>query len=382
MKTRQIAACPICASDVEPLDVRETYELKALAGSITVDLVMCRACQFVCAGTVLPLDALMRYYEQSPKLREAVPSATDRALYAAQAGFMQRAGRLAGARVLDIGADMGKLLDHLRGEYGCQTFYEEANLTALAWLRESNRHRDAAGLAPDTRFDWIVLSQVLEHIIDPVPMLVGLRRRLEPTGALFVEVPNHGMWDDLDIGLSFEHVNYFSPASLTAALDRAGYHLLSLEVTTDQHYFDGHCRIIRACAQPRASGLIADAARFVREHEQRQKSARVQAVDALSRELEQTGRRGLGLYGAAELAGIVMRHIPASSGRVAAVFDSDSRKHGLDFGGLAVRSPAEIVTVDPGAIVILSSAEADIRQTIATAGYQGMVVGWSELSNV
>jgi len=213
-------------------------------------------------------------------------------------------------------------------------------------------------------------------------MLASLRARLGAQGKLFIEVPNHGLWDDLDVGFFFEHINYFSPASLTAALDRAGYHLLQLEVTTDPHYFEDRCRIIRACAQPRAAGLIEDAAEFVRRHEQQQKLVRVRAIEALGRELAESGKGGLALYGAAELAGIVLRHLSATGGSVAAIFDSDVRKHGSTFGELSVRSPAEIVKVDPAAIVILSSAEADIRRTIELSGYRGRVVCWSELSDV
>lgn len=380
MQLRELCACPICSGELVPLGISEHYDLKALGERVSIDFAMCGACTFVCQSRVLPLDALMRYYQDSPKLREAVPSDTDAGLYAAQAAFMERAGELHGKRVLDIGADMGKLLDHLAHAYRAQTYYQEENATARAWLQDNGRHKEAANLADHGPYDWIVLSQVLEHIIEPVPMLVDLRRHLGSAGKLFLEVPNHGFWDDLDVGFFFEHVNYFSPASLTAALDRAGYHLLNLEVTTDPHYFEGRCRIVRACAQPRPAAVAADPAAAVRAHEHRHKTARFLAIDALSREVMRPGKPGLAIYGAAELADLLFRETGANAGRIAAVFDSDMRKHGLQFGGLPVRPPSEIVEVDPAAIVILSSAEADIRRTIESSGFRGRVIPWSEIA--
>lgn len=379
IEMQRIAACPICGGAMEPLGLSEEYTLKALGARVRIDFGICRACSFVCQTSVLPLDALMRYYRDSPKLREGKPSATDRDLYAAQAAFMASAAPLRETSVLDVGADMGKLLDHLAADYGCRTFYQEENATAKAWLREHGRHADAADPSGCAPFDWIVLSQVLEHIVDPVAMLQGLRTLSAPDGKLFVEVPNHGFWDESDIGLFFEHVNYFSPASLTAALDRAGFHVLSLSVTSDRHYFNGRCRIIRACAQRYPEALLRDAAGAVREHERRHKTARLEAVDALSRELVRDGKPGLALYGAADLADQVFRQTGAQRERIAAIFDSDVRKHGQDFQGFTVLPPSEILSVAPGAIVILSSAETDIARTIEGLGYRGRVVCWSDL---
>lgn len=95
----------------------------------------------------------------------------------------------------------------------------------------------AAGVAglkrlPATSIDVIILSCVLEHEIDPVALLDGCRERLAPDGVVVVKVPNYACfsrrlrrrrwcgyrWPD--------HVNYFTPRSLTAAAT-----LASLRVT-------------------------------------------------------------------------------------------------------------------------------------------------------
>jgi hypothetical protein len=374
----EVRGCPICGGELVSLDLPEDYDLKALGTRVRIEYGLCRSCAFVCQTRALLKDELMRYYRDSPKLREGIPSETDAQLYGAQSAFMQQTGDLHGKRVLDVGADMGKLLDHLSNVYGCKTFYQEENATARSWLEAHGRHVNANDAAEHTPYDWIILSQLLEHVVEPVPFLIEMRGYMACDGKLFVEVPNHGFWDDADIGLFFEHVNYFSPASLSAALDRSGYNVLNLEVTKDAHYFNGTCRIIRVCAQRRPDALAADPVAVVRAHEHKHKWGRLSAIDALSKDLMHAGRPGLALYGAADLAGQLFRRTGAKE-RIAAIFDSDVRKHGTELGGVAIKPPSEIVAVDPKAIVILSSAETDIARTIAATGYRGRVVCWSAL---
>jgi FlaA1/EpsC-like NDP-sugar epimerase len=125
--------------------------------------------------------------------------------------------------------------------------------------------------------------------------------------------------------------------------------------------------------------VATDVAAAVRAHEHKHKAARFIAVDGLSRAVMRGEKPGLAVYGAAELADLLFRETGVNAGRVAAIFDSDTRKHGTLFGGLPVRPPSDIPEVDPAVIVILSSAEADIRRTIEAAGFRGRIVPWSDL---
>jgi SAM-dependent methyltransferase len=377
-----LSECPICRAALVPLGITETYDLRpALPMSVAIDFAICSACSFVCQKHVLPYETIMRYYGDSPKLRRSSATDSDTSLYVEQAGFMSQAAGLTAKRVLDIGADMGKLLDHLAAVHGCATYYQEENATARAWLESEGRHREVVDLDAAEPFDWIVLSQVLEHVADPVAWLTTLRARLSDGGRIFIEVPNHSFWDDGDYGFSFEHLNYFSSATLVAALDRAGFVPVALAVTSHERYFGGGVRIIRVCAAPKIALALADPAAAVRAHYDESALGRFRAIDELSRKLLTNGKPELALYGAAELARQLFAHTSVGEGRIAAIFDSDARKHGRDFHGVPVRPPSDIPVVAPAAIVILSGAEADIRDTIAQQGYRGRVVTWGRVGD-
>ncbi len=76
--------------------------------------------------------------------------------------------------------------------------------------------------------DIVVLSCVLEHELDPVPLLRACRDRLAATGSVVVKVPNYACFARHLRGRRWcgyrwpDHVNYFTPRSLVATAERAG----------------------------------------------------------------------------------------------------------------------------------------------------------------
>ncbi|MFG6661012.1 class I SAM-dependent methyltransferase [Sulfitobacter sp. 915] len=77
--------------------------------------------------------------------------------------------------------------------------------------------------------DAVVLSQVLEHVSDPLALLRALHGRLREGGILFVAVPNaHGVsvpqnFHQFTLVQPIEHMNAFSPATLRLIGQKAGF---------------------------------------------------------------------------------------------------------------------------------------------------------------
>jgi Methyltransferase domain len=75
------------------------------------------------------------------------------------------------------------------------------------------------------------LSFVLEHVRDPQAMLADARRLASFGDHLFVEVPNIETFKGwpLDEYFHVAHLNYFSPATLTALLRRTGWNVVKIQ---------------------------------------------------------------------------------------------------------------------------------------------------------
>jgi SAM-dependent methyltransferase len=371
-----IANCPICQKPADPLDVKVSYGLPCFTERVQIEFSCCEPCGFVFQSNPLTRPDLETYYRASPRYRSAEDNVTEDSLRKAQLNFMTVAGLRQGCSVLDVGADMGKLLDLIQQRYAATTAYMEDSDFACRHIDAHGRHRRISSLPEASRFDWIVLSQVLEHIVDPVSFLKAIRANLSKEGQVFIEIPCHSYWDEKDYGFSFEHVNYFSPAALGETLRAAGFIMTRLEVCSDDRYFQSRIRIIRSIAQvsPVAELPLLNS---VKAHHRRLMADRFAQVAALGAQHRDNSK--IALYGAGELTDLVMNNTELSLNEVAAIFDTDKVKHGMVFCGLPVRSPLDIPNVNPAAIIILSSAEAAIRETIRRTGYTGNVLGWNDL---
>jgi glycosyltransferase involved in cell wall biosynthesis/SAM-dependent methyltransferase len=100
-------------------------------------------------------------------------------------------------RFLDTGCFEGYLLDQIRDNTRWISFGLEPNSLAVKIANEKGHAvwwghaEDAGSLIPkDQQFDVIFMGQSIEHIDDPVRVLVQLRRLLAPDGVLVVSTPN------------------------------------------------------------------------------------------------------------------------------------------------------------------------------------------------
>jgi SAM-dependent methyltransferase len=85
----------------------------------------------------------------------------------------------------------------------------------------------------DAAHDLIIMSQILEHLRDPIAALESLRAKLSPQGFLLLETPNRGGLDYLLFRRRYwggyhlpRHFHLFSKDSLAEAAGRVGYRVV------------------------------------------------------------------------------------------------------------------------------------------------------------
>lgn len=151
-------------------------------------------------------------------------------------------------RFLDVGCNMGMLLRHVaRMGWTGVGVEPSATLAQLAIDRfRLNVYNCFLNELPDREresFDVVALSDVFEHICDPIDFLKHTARFLAPDGILYIKVPNarwnafkqatlkllgkaprQGVWD------SYEHVVHYTDRTLTQMLDLAGFDVVKMTV--------------------------------------------------------------------------------------------------------------------------------------------------------
>lgn len=140
-------------------------------------------------------------------------------------------------RLLDIGCGPGFFLA-TAAQRGWQVHGIEPSRQAAAHARNLGATVTEGFFGPDTakdlgRFDVVTLTNMLEHVPDPIAILTEARDLLDPGGALCVGVPND--FSPLQIAgraavgaadwwvAPPHHLNYFDFSSLCALLVRLGF---------------------------------------------------------------------------------------------------------------------------------------------------------------
>lgn len=145
---------------------------------------------------------------------------------------------VAGGRILEVGPGAGELLDWLK-DHGWNTWALDFSPRVTESL-VARGHRAFTGDVEESKldflgvgsFDFIVLSNILEHLRDPVGVLSKIHPLLSDRGVLVACVPNIRSHASVVLGRSCtllnipRHLNFFSPDGLETILERAGYHVI------------------------------------------------------------------------------------------------------------------------------------------------------------
>jgi SAM-dependent methyltransferase len=126
-------------------------------------------------------------------------------------------------RVLDIGCNSGGLGRRLIAEKGCEMYGVDISERLVERARAKG-YRAYAGPAEELRFDddffdVLVVSELLEHVHDPRPVLAEAHRVLRAHGMLLGDVPTErGRWGHATIADHRYHARVFTRESLESLL--------------------------------------------------------------------------------------------------------------------------------------------------------------------
>ncbi|MBI5744647.1 MAG: class I SAM-dependent methyltransferase [Elusimicrobia bacterium] len=207
------------------------------------NLVECRSCGLLYVNPRLTKEELAGIYSSSDYYRSKDPMTcgytdyiSDRAnitlTFERRLRTMEKMQQK--GRILDFGCASGFFLDAARAR-GWEARGVEISGFASAYAREKlgldvHTGRLAELKLPDGHFDAVTMWDVIEHMTDLGADFAEITRVLKPGGLLAVQTPNAGSLIARLTGANWaclrrpsEHIFFFSPRTIKAFLESAGY---------------------------------------------------------------------------------------------------------------------------------------------------------------
>ena len=195
---------------------------------------------------------------------------------------------------------------------------------------------------PQTRYDIVFLSMVLEHIVDPANFIHSCKKLCNKY--MFIEIPTLDLrHDEEPMGIfAEEHVSLFTLDSLYELMRRAGFKLLNVETIYGLRRY-----------LPAGYPAIATIWELTNEPQKPYKFNLFSSSELLDKyisssnsELEKIRNKidqipndmKVAVWGIGHHASMLLANTSLKSKNIVRVYDSDIRKHGITFAGVEITS--------------------------------------------
>jgi SAM-dependent methyltransferase len=371
-------------------------------GDCVIRVLVCDQCGLGFSDDGVTQSQLDEYYAKLAKYGDlslySKDDAADSSLESEAPWEFERADALAGfvaqvaspdARVYDVGCSTGTLMELLRRRgfarvRGCDPL-ESAVVVARDHRGLDVEQGWVGSLDASQEIDVIVLSHVLEHVLELRSAVEQLRDRLASGGRVVVEVPDasrfadyvHAPYQDFNT----EHVNHFSPASLSYLLQQFGFEEEQLEQVIigsgPAHPYPairGCWRLVGGNAVPKPSG---DSIRAHREALSRYAVISEEMFCEIDRQIiASVGDEAFALWGAGQLAMKILSRSAFPLAQLEFIVDAAPTRQGQKLDALEVFAPAAVAEdAWPPKIVAGSIfAEASIEKSVRALGIEADVI--------
>jgi ubiquinone/menaquinone biosynthesis C-methylase UbiE len=197
--------CPLCKSEN-----LSSYALDTKRKGPHISRVKCENCGIVFANPMADQEELAQYYNKYYE-KDHYESVGYKALIL---DHFERIKRLEpneilkearflnkledGMKFLDVGCGLGLGLAYAH-KVGCELYATEYDSGALEFVQEhfpvNTFQGDIQGAKyPDNFFDFIHISHVIEHVLDPRAYIQEMKRILKPGGILAIGTPDISSW--------------------------------------------------------------------------------------------------------------------------------------------------------------------------------------------
>lgn len=231
---------------------------------------------------------------------------------------------------------------------------------------------DRKNLVDRGPFDIIVLSHVLEHLLSPDMILADLMSLLSDEGVIYIEVPNL-LRPFVPMGyFSFEHLNYFTPNTLSSLMKQNGFEV-DIELFDNSENIEPFYPVIAAIGKKDKKIQLNFDSDFdvtfkvIENYKKNMETTANYIQSKINSIIGMTQIGKLAIWGAGIHTSQLLTITNLSNESVAFVFDNDSKKHGKHINGVEIigyDNPESIAMLVDSIIISSKASENEIYNQI------------------
>lgn len=223
----------------------------------------------------------------------------------------------------------------------------------------------------DQKFNLIILSHIVEHLMYPSEFIKSLRKNLSQNDFIFIEVPTINKFTkDWMFHISFEHVNYFNLNSLKNLMILNGFELQNKIIFKNQsNCAPGYPTLGTVWKKKNISSHKNQFAST--DHLQNYIFELNNYKKQIETKIEKIKNRNIriAIWGAGTITAQLFANTKISQCNVSFIFDIDSKKNLLKMAGIIIKTPkyenGKLIIKDIDAIIIGSwSSQTEIYENL------------------
>lgn len=377
-----IKKCPLCGHGKSTFVFKKNFILRNFNAEVLQTYSICPKCFFVFTQDPLKKESLQKYYEANTQERRVDPNKKEIEYMEKQLDFVSGSLSIINMSVLEIGANNGSFLEQYIRRGASQVFYLELNKECLVILRNKKKFIDFNLVGEQKRkksLDHIVLLHTLEHIVNPRVFIKKMSMYLKDEGSFFIEVPDFTFHDADTDELFFEHVNFFTEATLRGMFIDLGFTVISSQITLDRSYSACPKYVVRMIVRKsrKSSKTLSQCIRSFQNKEEEKKNV-FKKIDGYLDLLPNDTK--LAIYTASWLTLECFKKTKMLKNKVIAIYDRDTKKQGTKMEGVHIYDPKDILSMKINKVIILNEGyEREIYQYLQGLGFEShQIVKWSD----
>jgi 2-polyprenyl-3-methyl-5-hydroxy-6-metoxy-1,4-benzoquinol methylase len=348
--------CPVCDSS----NIKNIRRVSFNMGNILPDyyfLACCKNCGFVYANTPASAKDYERYYHEHNKYSSTITIDSEAdSIYQAVSPLLSKYIKKDDA-VLDMGCGTGGLLLNMKQNGYMNLNGCDPSVASIKKLKEKKIRCFKGSIYEVSKkhirkFDAILLSGVLEHLFDLKKAVRNLSKYLKPESKIFCIVPNilyyHNSQAPLPYYVNIEHINHFSPATLSKLFEYGNFSMLE-SVNVNIKFGAINAAAIMAVFENQGNNDISfNKIRYYLDHLESRQFHTQTTIEKIV-----TSKKKVAVWGTGNFARSIIENTNLKKANIVYFVDNNPEMSGKSFCGYKVVSPNALYNFK-GVIIVLS----------------------------